>query len=263
MTITLIEPQSEPIYLRDLKDFLKLDLSDSSSDGDLLAFAVAAREWVENYLRKKIVIRTVRSLWDSFPVACYRGSGWARSAEIALPYFPARSIVAVNAVGADGNMAVVDPSIYDADLQSQPARLAPKWGRFWPIIATPRASSVAIDYVTGVGDVRTMSTTAGQAAVTGSGFVSTDVGRLVTVAGAGAAGATLRTRILAVSTGSAATLADVATTAVTNSIALIDIPAVYQVAVVMLAAYWFENKVSQGDVPQYIKTLLYSSRNLY
>lgn len=257
MTVTLIEPQSEPIVLRDLKDFLKLDVTDTSADGDLQAFAVAAREWVENYLRKKIVIRTVRSLWDVFPIACYD------RAEIDLPYFPVRSIVAVNYVGADGNMTVLDSTNYDADLQSMPARLAPKWGRFWPIINTPRASSVAIDYVTGYGDVRTVSTTAGQKAVTGVGFLPTDVGRPLRVPGAGANGSTLVTFINAVSSGTAATLASAAVATVASVVGVVGIPLSYSTAVTMLAAYWFENKVAQGDVPQYIKTLLYASRNLH
>lgn len=110
------------------------------------------------------------------------------------------------------------------DLQGNPARLTPIFGQMWPV-ARVVVNAVQVDYTLGYANPITVSTTADSNVVTSSDytFQLNDVGREISILGAGAAGLPLNSIVtsLVSSPPDGARLRDVATSAVSGQTSLI------------------------------------------
>ncbi|PLX39058.1 MAG: hypothetical protein C0606_00490 [Hyphomicrobiales bacterium] len=113
MTAALITPPaSEPVSLAEAKAHLRIDASD---EDDLIASLIAAaRRHVELETRRVLITQGWRVYFD----------GWASTAQLALPLAPLVSVDAVTIYDRDGAPFVLDPSAYQVDTVSSPARLA-------------------------------------------------------------------------------------------------------------------------------------------
>lgn len=171
---------------------------------------------------------------------------------IMLPFPRVQQIVLFQYQDENGDTQVMTTGTgqgnYIADLQSQPARLTPPFGLMWPV-ARVIPNAVQVDYVTGYGANITVGMTANSATITGYAFQSTDVGRALSVPGAGAAGATLATTIQAVDGQGNGTAANNAVETVANAAAYLGepIPLAIQVAIMRLALYYYENRNYSPD----------------
>ena len=65
--IPIVPPLIEPVFLQDLKDFMRVDFGDTSNDGVIQALGLSARQWCETYTQAKFVTQTWRLLSDFFP----------------------------------------------------------------------------------------------------------------------------------------------------------------------------------------------------
>lgn len=218
----------------ELKEALRLPPGDTSRDGLLYGLSVSARTWCETVTHRKFVKQGWRLGMDFFPGyidqkltgskvsspfvsgsnALLVGIRYA----IELPYPPVRSVT-IQYQNVNGSPTVmVAGTDFLVDLDSQPARLMPPFGAMWPV-ARVTANAVQVDYVLGYAAPVAASMTLGSALIgTGSpaGFVFTaaNVGQLISIPGAGAAGGTLNTVILSVNGSGVATARDKAVTAV-------------------------------------------------
>jgi hypothetical protein len=278
---TIVYPTSEPVSLADLKDFLRLDASDTSNDAIIQALAVAAREWAEGFTNRRFITQTVRLSVDYFPGyidSRLNGSSFsspfvtganslvaATRYAMLLPLLPAQAVVDFKYLDVTGTPVSMQPSQYVSDLRSRPARLTPPFGMFWPIsYIVP--NSVWVDYVVGYGAPVSVSIEAGSAEVTGATFPTYTTGQFLSIPGAGATGATLNTTIASVDVSGNATVNDAASVTVSAAQAWLGkekLPASVGTAIKLLVGQWYENRLpNEADVPQMVKSTLYRLRDL-
>lgn len=271
-------PIVEPVSLAEIKDFLRIDASDTSNDAVISALALSARTWCEVYCQRRFVQQTWKLLMDFFPgyidlkLAGQKVSSPFVSGSnavlvgiryaIVLPYPPVQSISLFRYQNANGQVTQMTAGTdYIQDLDSQPARLTPPFGAMWPV-ASVVVNAVEIDYVCGYANPVTVSMSAQQGALNGPTFAATDIGKPVSIPGAGANGGTLNTIIASV-TGGLATTRDVAISAVTNAIALVNMPESIKTAIKLLTNSWYENRIpDESNIPQAVKAVLSPYRDL-
>lgn len=162
------QPSAEPVALADLKNYLRLDSGFTGDDTFLSTVLIpAARQHAERITGKALARGTFRQVLDSMPyytdtiqsqlayppsyyaLPRYSTTLWNYSQMIKLYYPPVISVQRIRFVNAAGN---ADELHQDADFvldrESQPARIFPIPGRFWPPNAyTP--NSCIIDFTAG------------------------------------------------------------------------------------------------------------------
>lgn len=281
--VTLIEPQSEPVTLDQAKQYLRLDSGFTQDDDLITGLIVAARRWAEVYTRRRFIYQTVRLEMDFFPGyidtrvvggASHYSAVFASGANavlsglryaILLPYPPVHHIAAFTYTDQNGNVTPVTPQTqYVADLDSQPARLMPPFGQFWPI-AQVIGNAVRVDFVTGYGANITVGVTQGQNAISGYTFVQEDIGSPITIQGAGTAGAALSTVIASVDGSGNGTLAVSAATTVSAASAYLGkpVPEMIGVAIKLLVSKWYECRLPDEEaIPGAVKSVLSAYRDL-
>lgn len=136
-------PESEPITLELAKLHLKLDASDE--DPLIQGYITAAREDVEDYVLRALVAQEWTFTLDGFPPHHRRFNHhlsdasrfeWnhirERHHELLLPRPPAISVTSITYLDTTGAEQTLDPSTYRLDDNSEPARLTPAFGQYWP-----------------------------------------------------------------------------------------------------------------------------------
>lgn len=296
MALILITPPAvEPVSLPELKEYLRMDPGDDSQDVTIQGLAMAARSWAEVFTGRRFVKQTWRLLMDFFPgyidlkLAGQRTSSPFVSGSnavlvgiryaIVLSFPPVRSIVSFVYQDANGNVTVMDPSSgYVADIESNPARLTPPFGQMWPV-ARVVVNAVQIDYELGYAQPLTVSSGIASPPdpnlITASGYTfgAGDVGRPISIAGAGPNGDILNTIVSAISSppDANASLRDAPTGDIQNAAALIvnaanGNPAHWEMikaGIKMLVAEWFKRQGgSEGTIPPSVKMVLWPVRDL-
>src|SRR5690349_12950644 len=138
MGLTLITPPMvEPVSLAELKEFLRLDGSDTSQDSTIQSLALAARMHSEAYTKKRFITQSWRLLMDFFPgyidlkLAGSRVSSPFVSGSNALlvgiryalllPYPPVQAVTDFIYQDANGSVtSMVAGTDYIQDLQANP-----------------------------------------------------------------------------------------------------------------------------------------------
>jgi len=240
----LAPPAVEPVSLCELKEYLRVDPDDTSQDGVITALGMGARAWVEGFLNRRCVQQTWRLMMDFFPgYIDLKLSGQRVSSPfvsgsnavlvgiryaIVLPFPPVQSIVAFVYQDANGDVTEMDPATdYVTDIQSNPARLTPPFGSMWPV-ARVVVNAVQIDYQLGYASPLTVSVGGSppvptQLAASGYTFQPADIGRPISIQGAGVNGGTLNTVIAGISSppDTNATLRDPMQSGIQNAQALL------------------------------------------
>jgi Phage gp6-like head-tail connector protein len=154
-------PLAEPVTLALAKAQCRVDLDD---DDDLIQLYISvARAAAESYTQRAIFPQTwVRTL-DHFPLwwseygtvnPAYRkdwpyySDFWNRI-RIDLPRPRTLAVVSITYVDMNGNTQTLDPSTYNVDLTSEPARIVPSFSNYWPSQMTYIPGSVKITYLSG------------------------------------------------------------------------------------------------------------------
>jgi uncharacterized phiE125 gp8 family phage protein len=104
-------PAVEPVTVADAKAQLRIG---HDSEDDLVAGLIrAAREEVEAQAGVAMISQNWRLALDR----------WPRFGRVALLLHPVAEILSVTVYGTEGEASLVDPSTYEVDLASRPARL--------------------------------------------------------------------------------------------------------------------------------------------
>jgi uncharacterized phiE125 gp8 family phage protein len=140
MSLTLITPpSSEPVSLAEAKAHLKVDTTDD--DAPIASLIAAARVRAEWHSGRALVTQSW-TLWLD---------AWPENGLVEIPLPPLQSVTQVATYALDDTMSVLDPSLYQVDAASAPARLALK-GIFAPPLANLRAvNAVQIAFTAGYG----------------------------------------------------------------------------------------------------------------
>ena len=135
--VTTSAPATEPITLAEAKLHLRVD---SSDDDDLITAQIsAAREYVEAATGRALVQRTVALRLDAFPAG-----------DIVLPLGRAVSVSSIGYIDTAGAAQTLAGGLYSADVNAQPARIAPAYGESWPSTRAQTAA-VTVTFVAGYG----------------------------------------------------------------------------------------------------------------
>lgn len=267
--ILLTPPVVEPVSLAEFKEFCRVDQDDTSQDNVLITLGMAARSWAEAFTRRRFVQQTWRQLLDCFP-------GYVSpNLELVLPYPPVQGIVAFQYQAANGNAtAMALDTDYLQDLQSNPARLTPPFGKMWPVNRiTPNA--VQVDFRVGYAIPVTVSAGAdpGQVVSSAYTFQASDVGRPISVPSAGIGGAPLNTIVAGIASppSGTATLRDPLAGGLENQAALLvnaanGNPAHWELikaGIKMLVERWYDIRVpDENNIPMAVKAVLSPVRDL-
>jgi uncharacterized phiE125 gp8 family phage protein len=266
--IPITPPEAEPVSLAELKDVLRVDAGDTSQDNVILSLATAARAWAETYTRRRFVRQTWQHRQDCFPL------GYE---EIVLPLPPVEAIdlFEFDAASSGDPVELVAGVDYQADIVSNPARLRPEFGKSWPV-AQYVQNAVRVTFTVGYALPLTANPTSppsGSIQSDGYVFQATDVGRPISIPGAGANGATLNTAIAAISSppSTVAELRDSPATAFLNSKALLVNTkngnpahwAMIKAGISMLVSRWFDKRLpDETRIPATVMAVLSPVRDL-
>ena len=128
-------PTLEPVTLDELKAHLHVIGSDE--DRELQLFLVAARTDIERHLHRQLMAATYVLYLDAFPV------------RIRLPHSPVQSITSIQYLDTGGSLQVLDTSVYQTDLISEPSRILVAEGKSWPSVQSGTVNTVQVTYVAG------------------------------------------------------------------------------------------------------------------
>lgn len=139
------QPTIEPVTLAEAKQHLRVDSNDDNAY--IVGLVRAAREWVEEYLDRTLILTqwTVRA--DRFPPDS--------TDEIELPRPPmatsgASTAVSVTYTLENGTTAAYSTSLFRVDRHSTPGAVKPLYGQTWPPHRQDD-NSLAITYWAGYG----------------------------------------------------------------------------------------------------------------
>ena len=138
---TLTEPVNEPVSLVEAKAYLRVDNTDE--DTLIGTLITAARQWVESYLDRALILRQLVLRFDTFPV------------EIELPQPPLSSAGTTTAISLTytletGTTATLSTSEYRIDRTSTPGVLRQNYSGSWPGHLNDY-NSIAVTYWAGYG----------------------------------------------------------------------------------------------------------------
>jgi len=290
-------PTSEPIALTLVKEMLRVDAGDTSQDGYLTLAISTARETCESHTSRGYVMQGYREYYDGFPghhfpltlIDGYDGDPSALATlgswrgerrhhhkhHFELSRSALRTFTQIQYLDMTGAMQTLDPSQYVLNNRQDPAEITPApeslGGLSWPI-ALRQVNSVWIDYVVGA-SILVASIAANASVLTGVAgytFTTADVGSIISIPGAGIAGAPLLTSIASVDGSGNATVAAQALTASSAAIAILgpQLPFGDIQAMLMLIGHWDANRlpIQQGipkEIDYAVKFLLDRGRVYY
>ena len=159
-----LDPATEPIDVVTMKNYLRVDISD---DDDLIGSLISvARERAEDMTGMCLLPQQWTFSFDRFPRHCYesfaglatdrlylhehrRNSMFMHDGNaIILPRGPVQSVDSITYKDAFGDVQTLDPSRYQVDSLSSPARINPVYGTTWPI-ALPDQNSITVMFTAG------------------------------------------------------------------------------------------------------------------
>lgn len=143
MSLTLVTaPTVEPIALNVAKEHLRVD--NTNSDALITLLIKTARIWTENYLGRALEDQTWDLKLDGFPSR--RNIDWPDQIDIPIP--PLQSVTSINYVDTDGTTQTLATSTYQVDTSSEPARIVPSYGNYWPATRN-QLNAVTVRFVAG------------------------------------------------------------------------------------------------------------------
>jgi uncharacterized phiE125 gp8 family phage protein len=129
-------PATEPLSTAEAKTHLNVTTSDD--DTYIGTLIVAAREYVQNRIRRSLITQTIAAYFDRFD-GCFE-----------LERGPVQSITSISYVDTNGDTQVLASSVYQADLVTVPARIVEAYQQTWPG-TRDQLNAVTITYVAGYG----------------------------------------------------------------------------------------------------------------
>jgi uncharacterized phiE125 gp8 family phage protein len=147
-SLIVVANGSEVLDVETVKNWLRVT---TATDDDLITGLItAARETCEAFTGRSIVTKTYRQSMDAPPyfidtmtsqnamppsyyaLPPYSTTLWNYSMQIKLYAPPLISVESIQYTDPNGNTQTVDPSLYNVDSDSEPARIFPVPGSFWP-----------------------------------------------------------------------------------------------------------------------------------
>jgi uncharacterized phiE125 gp8 family phage protein len=149
-------PAVEPVSLARAKLHLRVDFDDD--DSLIASYIAAARQYSERVMQRSIYERTMLLTLDYFPLAseCVNGadqlayvSSYIRSLSIIVPKPGLVSVESITYLDNTNAPVTLPPSSYVIDTVSEPGRIMPAPGTFWPYQNQYLPGQVRVTYTSG------------------------------------------------------------------------------------------------------------------
>ena len=131
----------EPIGLAEVKEHLRLELSDIAEDDNLIALIRSARSMAENITGRKLITQTWYYYLQDWPIRDY----------IILPYGSLQSVTAVTYTDSSETSNTFSSTYYYADSDSDPGRVVLRYGDVWPSDTLDSKNPIRIEFTCGYG----------------------------------------------------------------------------------------------------------------
>lgn len=153
------QPIVEPVPLDLAKRHLRVDFDDD--DTLIAAYISAARVMAESRTRRAFFNQTIALKLDLFPIfgsetiAPNVGSAvswywrWWEQYAIRLPRPRLQSVTSITYLDTSNTLQTLAPASYAVDAASEPARIVPAPGTFWPYNSQYIPGSITVTYVAG------------------------------------------------------------------------------------------------------------------
>ena len=141
----LSEATTEPVTVAELRTYLRMGSTDSTSEDVLLtSFITVARQKAENITRRSLISQTWRLTLDQFPV-------YDVELPRAAPLSTVSTAVTITYVEdtTAGTSTTLGSTVYAIDSASIPARVYPAYANDWPSNVRDYDNAVTIQYITG------------------------------------------------------------------------------------------------------------------
>lgn len=152
----LTQPAVEPVSIGQAKAHMRVDFDD---DDDLIAgYITAARQYCERAMQRSIFNRSMLLTLDYFPLVseCVNGanqyayvSSYIRSLSILAPKPGLVSVESITYLDGQNNSMTLSPSAYVLDTVSEPGRIMPAPGTYWPYQNQYLPGQVQVTYTSG------------------------------------------------------------------------------------------------------------------
>lgn len=134
--ITTALPTAEPLSLVEAKAHI---VQSQSMDDQLITdMIVGARELVEGYTWRRLILQTVVVQQDNW-------NGYV----IELPIAPVIAVTQVQYVDTSGTLQILSPSIWQLDNSSHIPRVMPVYGNIWPPVQLLTPNAVRVTCIVG------------------------------------------------------------------------------------------------------------------
>jgi uncharacterized phiE125 gp8 family phage protein len=135
--VVVTPPAAWPVSVAEARQHLRVDVPDE--DVVLQRLIEAATQWCENYCARRFISATLRWRLDRFP------------AVIELPRAPVQSVTQLQYIDGAGTLQTLSSTLYQVDLEDEPARVAPAPGFEWPSTQLDALAAVRVEFVSGYG----------------------------------------------------------------------------------------------------------------
>lgn len=153
-------PLQEPLSLAQAKTQCVVDTGYTGDDLLIGGLMIGARQHVERLMQRPIFPRSVQLFLDFFPYPTYDGTinpndrhclygyFWHALA-IRLPKPRALAVQSITYIDLTGTVQTLNPALYYLDANSEPSRLVPQPGVYWPYTQSWLPGSVCVTFTAG------------------------------------------------------------------------------------------------------------------
>lgn len=138
-------PAAEPLLAADVYEHLRITDSGMHEDNLVARWIEVVRIRAEEFLKRTLITTVYTLHMDGFADTRY-----ARSDVIRLPKPPIQSVATVKYLDGAGVQQTIASSDYRLDVNNDPPRLTPAWGKTWPGTRGV-TGDVEIEYTAGYG----------------------------------------------------------------------------------------------------------------
>lgn len=161
--LRITDATTEPVTLAQAKAHLRIQSSDTSQDTYITALITAARQRAEKECNRAFISQTWRLGLDYFPwygdswkrpttsVYAVNMGMWAQGMTIYVPTPRLLAVTSLTYIDATGTLQTLSPTTYLVDSDSEPARIMPTPGNYWPYVQLYRPNTVNLTYTCGYG----------------------------------------------------------------------------------------------------------------
>lgn len=149
MALRLITPpEEEPVSLTDARRHMNIADDDTAHNAWISARIPSIRRQAEAATRRAFMAQTWRKSLDAFPEC---------EGAIELLPVPVSAVTSITYVDTAGaTITLVQGTDYQVDLESEPARVLPAYGKYWPTPRWDTANAVQVTFTAGVADAESV-----------------------------------------------------------------------------------------------------------